>query len=215
VSDATLGPVDVSDTEAAIEWRLGLVFFASGFAAILYQLVWQRTLFAVVGINTESVTLIVTAFMVGLGLGSLVGGWLSQLRPAGLIARFAWVEIAVAGFGALSLPLFRAIGFVTLSLSPPQTALLTFLVLVCPTLGMGATLPLLAEYLVLRRPNVGASVGMLYSLNTLGSAVAALAGATVLFRMLGQQGVIWTAVACNLLAAVGARWLLKAARRNQ
>ena len=120
-----------------------------------------------------------------------------------------------AGFGALSLPLFRAIGLVTLSLSPPQTALLTFLVLVCPTLGMGATLPLLAEYLVLRRPNVGASVGMLYSLNTLGSAVAALAGATVLFRMLGQQGVIWTAVACNLLAAIGARWLLKAARRNQ
>ena len=55
-----------------------LVFFLSGFAALLYQIVWQRALFAIYGINIESVTMVVTAFMLGLGLGSLAGGALSK-----------------------------------------------------------------------------------------------------------------------------------------
>ena len=53
---------------------LALLFFVSGWSAILYELVWQRTLFATVGINIEAVTLIVTEFMLGLGIGSLLGG---------------------------------------------------------------------------------------------------------------------------------------------
>ena len=53
---------------------VGVIFFMSGFPALIYQLVWQRSLFTIYGINVESVTVIVTAFMLGLGLGSLVGG---------------------------------------------------------------------------------------------------------------------------------------------
>lgn len=59
---------------------LYLLFFVSGAAALLYQVVWQRTLFAIYGINVESVTMVVTAFMLGLGLGSLAGGG-SPKRP--------------------------------------------------------------------------------------------------------------------------------------
>ena len=54
------------------------VFLLSGFAALLYQIVWQRALYAIYGINIESVTMIVTAFMLGLGIGSLVGGIVSK-----------------------------------------------------------------------------------------------------------------------------------------
>src|SRR5579862_6413789 len=54
-------------------WLYGL-FFLSGFPALIYQIVWQRTLFIIYGVNVESVTVVVTAFMLGLGLGSLVGG---------------------------------------------------------------------------------------------------------------------------------------------
>ena len=49
------------------------LFTVSGFAALVYQVVWQRSLYAIYGINVESVTMIVSAFMLGLGLGSL--GW--------------------------------------------------------------------------------------------------------------------------------------------
>src|SRR6185503_11280425 len=106
---------------------LMLVFLASGFAALLYQVVWQRSLYAIYGINIESVTVVVTAFMLGLGLGSLAGGAVSRdpRRPALLL--FSIVELGIAAFGLLSLPLFRAIGRLTLQMPPVGTALVTFL----------------------------------------------------------------------------------------
>ena len=55
-----------------------LFFFVSGFPALLYQIVWERALFTLYGVNIESVTMVVTAFMVGLGLGSLLGGMVSR-----------------------------------------------------------------------------------------------------------------------------------------
>ena len=39
---------------------LHALFFASGFPALLYQLVWQRSLFTIYGTNVESVTVVVT-----------------------------------------------------------------------------------------------------------------------------------------------------------
>jgi spermidine synthase len=54
------------------------LFFFSGFPALIYQLTWQRELFRIFGVNTESVTIVVTAFMLGLGIGSLAGGWASK-----------------------------------------------------------------------------------------------------------------------------------------
>src|SRR3977135_2333362 len=51
-----------------------VLFFISGFPALIYQIVWQRALFTIYGVNIESVTLVVSAFMLGLGLGSLLGG---------------------------------------------------------------------------------------------------------------------------------------------
>src|SRR5262249_59493759 len=59
---------------------LYLLFFLSGFPALFYQIVWQRSLFAIYGVNIESVTVVVSAFMLGLGAGSLAGGRLSA-RP--------------------------------------------------------------------------------------------------------------------------------------
>ena len=54
------------------------VFLCSGFAALLYQMIWQRLLTLFGGADVYSVTLIVSAFMAGLGLGSLAGGHLAD-----------------------------------------------------------------------------------------------------------------------------------------
>jgi hypothetical protein len=56
------------------------VFFLSGVAAILYQLVWQRALLTLLGTDSESVTLVVSAFLLGLGTGGFAGGGLSRTR---------------------------------------------------------------------------------------------------------------------------------------
>jgi predicted membrane-bound spermidine synthase len=184
-----------------INGRLLVVFFVSGFAALLYQLVWQRTLFALLGINIESVTIVVTAFMLGLGCGGLVGGWLSRASAGTIIRRFALAEIVTAAYGAASLRLFQTVGEMALPLSGGTTALVTFLLLLPPTMAMGATLPLLVAFAVRMSGNIGWSVGVMYAVNTLGSSLGAFAATLFLMRTLGQQGVIWVAVVCNLSVA--------------
>src|ERR1035438_10351409 len=61
---------------------IAALFFCSGFPALIYQIVWQRVLFSIYGVNVQSVAVVVSAFMLGLGIGSLVGGRLSERFPA-------------------------------------------------------------------------------------------------------------------------------------
>ncbi len=175
-------------------------FFLSGFAALVYQLAWQRVLFTLYGTNVESVTLVVTAFMLGLGLGSLLGGVLSEREQWPLIAVFGAMETTIGVFGFFSLQLFEAVGRWTLGLTTLQTGLVAFLLLLVPTMLMGATLPVLVAQLVRRSGNVGRSLGLLYFINTLGSAAAALATALVLLGALGLRSSVRVAALCSLSA---------------
>src|SRR6266516_387799 len=84
-----------------------VLFFFSGFPALLYQIVWQRALFTIYGVNIESVTIIVAMFMLGLGLGSLLGGKLSGLSSAPLLAILSAIELGIAAFGLASLRIFH------------------------------------------------------------------------------------------------------------
>src|SRR5271168_4732129 len=86
---------------------LSLLFFCSGMPALIYQIVWQRALFAIYGVNAQSVAVVVTAFMLGLGIGSLVGGSLSKRFPTRGILIFGIAELGVAVFGLCSLKLFH------------------------------------------------------------------------------------------------------------
>ena len=53
---------------------LAIVFFFSGFSSLIYQVVWQRVLTLHFGMGAVSITIIVSVYMLGLGLGALVGG---------------------------------------------------------------------------------------------------------------------------------------------
>jgi predicted membrane-bound spermidine synthase len=179
-----------------------VLFFISGFPALIYQIVWQRALFLVFGVNIESVTIVVTAFIIGLGLGSFLGGQLSTKHVSPLLL-FGAFEIAVGVFGALSLPLFHWVARHTFALSTLQTATLSMLLVTVPTLLMGSTLPLLVSYLITHSTqNVGRSVGKLYFANTLGSALACFISAHLTMGLLGQSGSVW--LACVLNLSVGA-----------
>ncbi len=180
---------------------LGAVFLISGASALAYQVAWQRSLFAIYGINIESVTVVVMAFLLGLGIGNTVGGAFSRKPSRPVLLYFGLIEIGIGAYGFFSLQLFAYIGSLTLHMSEVATALITFLLVLFPTLLMGATLPLLVAHLVRRTQNVGSSVGLLYFVNTAGSAVASVATVVLLLRHLGQSGTIMLAAACN--GAVG------------
>jgi spermidine synthase len=187
-----------------------LLFFISGFPALLYQIVWQRALFTIYGVNIQSVTVIVTVFMLGLGLGSLAGGRLSAAPRVNCLRAFGLAESSVGIFGLGSLALFHRVAQYTAGQSTTITGLTTFLLLLVPTLLMGSTLPLLVSYFVRRTANVGDSVGLLYAVNTFGSGVACFAAAIFLMRTLGESGTVRLAAALNL--AVGITALLLQSR---
>ena len=190
-----------------------LAFCASGFAALIYQIVWQRVLFAAFGVNIEAVTVVVTAFLAGLGCGSLLGGFFAGASSGRLLLGFGALEIAIGLFGMISLPFFRWIGDVTNELASLPRGAVTALIVMVPTTLMGATLPLLVTYLVRSSRNVGRSVGLLYFVNTAGSAVAAFAAVLYLLGNLGETRSSFVAASVNL--AVGSLVLVQKYRRQE
>lgn len=179
-----------------------VIFLLSGFAALLYQIVWQRALYAIYGINIESVTMVVTAFMLGLGVGSLAGGVVSKEAKRPVLLYFSIVELGIGVFGIASLSIFHAVGNVTLGMSAFATFLVTFLLVLFPTVLMGSTLPLLVAHLVRENKNVGKSVGTLYFVNTLGSAFASAASVLFILGKAGQSGSVRVAALLNITVSL-------------
>jgi spermidine synthase len=179
-----------------------LVFFLSGFAALLYQIVWQRALYGIYGINVESVTMVVTAFMLGLGFGSVAGGAVSKDANKPVLLMFSLVELGIGLFGTVSLSVFHVVGEATLGMSALGTFVVTFLLVLVPTLLMGSTLPLLVAHLVRSSGNVGKSVGTLYFVNTLGSAFASAAAVLVILGHAGEAGSVRIAALLNVIVSL-------------
>jgi spermidine synthase len=187
---------------SAEKWEnllLSALFLCSGMPALIYQVVWQRILFSIYGVNAESVAVVVSAFMLGLGLGSLAGGWISARFPRHGILIFGLAELGVAVFGLSSRHVFRWAAAYTAGGNLVSVVIFSFALLLLPTMLMGATLPILVEHLVRRSGRVGASVSRLYFVNTLGSAIACYLCATYLLREFGQAGSVAIAACLNTL----------------
>src|SRR5215470_2888741 len=168
----------------------GALFFLSGFAALLYQVAWQRELFAWFGVDLDSVSTIVSVFMLGLGVGAMAGGWLADRFAHRRILILSLIELTIGVFGFFSLGLIDAAGGPLGTDSLLHLVMLSFLVLIVPTGAMGATLPVLVTELVDITDNVGVSTGTLYFINTLGAAAGAFGAGLVLLSLDGLNGVV-------------------------
>jgi spermidine synthase len=213
VAVATSPPRPASRATPSLRGVVLALFVASGAAGLIYQVVWSRELVLVFGNTTQAVATIVTAFMAGLGFGSLAGGRLADtsLRPLRL---YGLVELAVAAMAAL-LPfafsglaeLYRGV-WPSLVERPGQLAGVRFglaLAAVAPaTFLMGMTLPLLTRYLVRTLDEAGARLGELYAANTIGAMAGTLLGGFVLIELVGLHLTSYLAVALNLAAGLGA-----------
>lgn len=197
------------DTSSSLP--LTALFFLSGIPALIYQTVWQRILVLHSGVGTISVAIIVSAYMLGLGVGSLLGAEISRrLTPSRTLLGFAAVETC-CGLIALISPWFLY-DFLYLQHGQlyrellPATALHT-LALLLPTTLMGMTLPLMTRSLVLDSKQAIPLVARLYGANTLGAAFGAVIAPWVLMPIAGAKGAIVVGAMINILIAVTAFWL--------
>ena len=181
------------------------LFFFSGCAGLIYEVVWTRMLTDVVGSTAISMTVVFSVFLAGLAVGALVFGRM-RARGAEALRLYALMELGI-GMSALLATYAAHVGGATLAglVSTPGsfapslalTMLVSGVVLAVPTVLMGGTLPVLlgavAEWELPHR-----KVTELYGWNTLGAALGAASAGLFLIWWFGLFGAVGIAVALNV-----------------
>jgi spermidine synthase len=195
---------------------LYLLFFLSGVAALVYQVVWVRSLSLVFGGSHLAVTTVLSIFMGGLALGgSLLGARADRTRRP--LRLYAGLEIGIAlsaaafcflvrSYPAIYVPLARVAETNAFWLTAVRVGLASFGMIV-PTTLMGGTLPVLSRLVAGRPDGIRGHLARLYSLNTAGAVAGTLAAGFLLLPRLGVTRSVAIAVGINLVVGAGA-WLL-------
>jgi len=184
-------------------------FFLSGLTGLIYEILWIRMIVEIIGGAPFAISIILTVFMGGLGLGSYLASRIIDRidQPMKLVKIYGLLELMIGAY-ALVIPAllvaFRPLYAIVYNRLFDHFIIyniLTFIgcaVLFCiPVICMGATLPILCRFYVTRLSHLGARAGRLYGLNTIGAATGALLCGFWLINLLGVWGTLILAVLIN------------------
>lgn len=192
-------------------WSLALLSYgAVGFTALAYEIAWTRALSMMLGSSTYAFATMLAGFLAGIALGSLVARmWLDRLRNP-----MRYFCIGLLALGGLSLGV--TVGFryfpdlflhalVAGEVDGGRLAWMglvtAFLVMLGPTLVLGALFPLLVRVIAGDSQSSSGAVGDVYFINTVGSAAGAFSAGFLLIPTLGLRYTIALAVALNFATA--------------
>ena len=201
-----------------------ICFFFSGMTGLIYEILWTRMIVKIIGAVPFAVSIILTVFMGGLGLGSFLAGRTTDLikHPLKLVRMYGILELAVGAYCLLLPMILTAVKPICAAMYNSLFnhfmlySFLTFVVcsilLILPVICMGATLPILCRFYVGRMSHLADHIGRLYGLNTIGAAVGSLLCGFWLISYLGMTGTLVFAAAINLiigLVSIGASYKFK------
>jgi spermidine synthase len=184
-----------------------VLLFFSGVSALLYQVVWLRSLSLVFGVTVHAASTVLASFMAGLAIGSAIGGRLSD-RVRQPLAWFGAAEMLIGVTALLSSFVLDAVTSVYVASAGDLVSRgpLTVLRLVCsaatllvPCTLMGATLPLALRAAMTGPVSIAQRVSLLYFVNTAGAVAGCVLAGFVLIGRLGMSGTL-TLGALNSLA---------------
>ncbi len=202
------------------------LFFLSGITALTYEIVWTRMLTLVFGHTVFSVSVVLAAFMAGLGFGSYLFGHAIDKLSANstdssstALLVYGWIEILIfvsGGLLSLIFANFAEVYSLFYSFLPESPALQNFLrvvfsftLMLIPTTFMGATLPLISKYCVTDDKRIRKQVSLLYALNTLGAAFGCLITGFFLMGAFGVLQTVLMAATGNLIIGISALSIYK------
>jgi spermidine synthase len=193
------------------KFLLYMVLFLSGVSALIYQVVWIRKFGLVFGVHVFSMSTVLTAFMAGLALGSLIFGKLVDKKKNPLKV-FYLLEAGISLFAVLFPVLFNGLTELysliakNTYMNPYATQLvrfiLAFLFLLIPTTLMGGTLPVIIRYFVRRLRELGNQVSNLYALNNLGAVAGTFMAGFFIIRTFGIAATLYIGASLNIINAV-------------
>lgn len=189
-----------------------LIFFLSGIAGLIYQIVWTRLLYLIFGVSTHSIVAVTSSFMAGLGLGSYLSGRFAP-KQKNILKFYAILEITI-GVTAIIVPLLLSVitslytSLYHVTASPEIILivkfLLSFIAILIPTTAMGATLPVVIEYMQRNfHSQLSLDSSLLYAINTLGAFIGVVLSGFVLIEVLGLTYTVWVAIMINLSLGIG------------
>ncbi|MBD2309446.1 fused MFS/spermidine synthase [Chroococcidiopsis sp. FACHB-1243] len=174
---------------------LFIVYFLSGFTALLYQVVWQRMLGLFSGSDVRSVTIVVASYLLGLGVGGWLGGWIGdRLSNRQAVQIYSCCNFGIAIFAVCSRFLFYDLLFLqgkSLAQSPAMMLAIVFVSLLIPTTLMGVSLPLVTKATSRHAEGAAARIGLLYGLNTLGSGLGTLVSGWYIIGTFGYEKTVY------------------------
>jgi spermidine synthase len=182
-----------------------VLFVGSGFAALIYEIVWFQLVQRVIGSSGVSLAVLLGTFMGGMCLGSLALPRFVSARHHPLRV-YAFIELGIAFFGLVLLIGMPHVDrmYATIAGSGFHAVLLRGAVcavcLLPPTMLMGATLPAIARW-VEPTPQGISWLGLFYGGNIAGAVVGCLFAGFYLLRVFDLT--VATHVAASVNAAVG------------
>jgi len=196
-------------------------FGLAGLASLSLEVSWTRVLSLVLGSSVYAFSLMLTAFLLGIAVGSSIAARFidrskNPWRDFVLVEAFIGISIIVLNpvLGQLPSLFVGVFSGLQQNFWALQTVLflLSFLIMLVPTTLMGAAFPIAAKIYTQDIKQLGTSVGRLYAGNTLGAMVGPLFTGFVIIPLIGIQKSIFL-VALIYLAIAGAVFLLGPMRR--
>jgi len=187
-----------------------VVYGLSGFCALAYEVLWTRVLVFYFHSTTYAFTIMLTTFLFGLALGSLIFGrfvdrWKHQLNL------LAGIEVLIGAFAILSIWEFSQMNILMGNLVEGRQSWQffvvaryagAFLIMFIPTLLMGMAFPLVSKIYTQNQERVGKQVGNVYSVNTVGSVLGSIAAGFVFVPLMGITNSIIVVASINLVLGI-------------
>jgi len=195
---------------------LGLIyfmFFLSGAAALIYQVVWVRSLTLIFGGSHLAVTAVLSIFMAGLAIGGYtIGKVVDHVKKP--LRLYGLLEVGIALFAVVFIGLMKLYPSIYVPLAEGKDGSYLYLsfirvvfsvvALIVPTTLMGGTLPVLSRFVSVQPKNLRSYLSFLYGVNTLGAVLGASAGGFFLLRFYTVSTTLQVAILSNALIGVAA-----------
>jgi spermidine synthase len=188
------GPIYTSGVARLALWAIGI----SGFCALALEVFWTRSLVFFLDNSTHAFTTILTAFLLGIALGSFIIARFIDTRTR-LLAWFGSIEVLIGVCAVLAIPILNNSTSVFHSMAGASVDatlhwkwmgmrfVKTLAVMLVPTVLMGMTVPLVTKIFTRSVERVGTALGSVYAVNTIGGVFGSVAAGFALIPLIGVQ----------------------------
>ena len=198
-----------------------LAIALSGFAALAGEVIWTRQIGLLFGATVYTFSIILAAFLIGLGGGSAAGSVLGKhvTRPRVALACCQLLAAAAIAWTAHKLTVSFPYWPITPTLSPGFSVdfemdfVRTLWAVLPPAFLWGASFPLALASVAVTERDSARIVGTVYAANTVGAVVGALGASLLLVSWIGSQRVQQLMMLTSILAAAAALGSVPSVRR--